>query len=100
MDPSAIITALAPFVPVAEELGKLVYSVITAGGDTEATARRLRALVPTVAAAAQSGASTDTDAEWAERVRRGFGGPTAVAAAGVSARETADDPYPDPSEDV
>ena len=29
-----------------------------------------------------------------------FGGPTAVASAGVSERETADDPYPDPSEDV
>ena len=29
-----------------------------------------------------------------------YGGAVAVAAAGVSERETADDPYPDPSEDV
>lgn len=72
MSPVAIITALAPV--LSEALG-LVGDIARAWHDPLVVLPRLRALLPSVLGAAESGAMPETDAEWHERLRRRFGPP-------------------------
>jgi hypothetical protein len=71
---SALATILSAAAPVVSEAIGLAVDIARAGADPQATIAQLRAILPPLLAAAQSGATPDTEAAWAEHLKRHFGG--------------------------